>query len=90
MTLTPSDLFQPLRARLTGSLVIGSDGYWDVSRAAWVLDAPPRPSAVVHATTSEDVAATVRFAAEHGLRVVRRSADRTPAPSGETLLLTVS
>ena len=90
MTTVLTDLFLPLRERLTGSLVTSTDGYWDVARAAWVLNVDQRPSAVVHAETAEDVAATVDFAREHGLRVAAQGTGHNAAPLGDlagTLLL---
>jgi hypothetical protein len=60
--------------------VTRASGYWDLQRAAWVLDADQRPSAVVHAATAQDVAETMAFAAEHGLRVATQGtgSDCTP------------
>jgi FAD/FMN-containing dehydrogenase len=81
MTTVLTDLFLPLRERLTGSLVTSTDGYWDVARAAWVLSVDQRPSAVVHAESAADVAATIGFAREHGLRVAPRAPGTTPLPS---------
>ena len=93
MTTVLTDLFLPLRERLTGSLVTSSDGYWDVARAAWVLNVEQRPSAVVHAESAADVAAAVDFAREHGLRVAPQGTGHNAAPLGDlagTLLLKTS
>jgi FAD/FMN-containing dehydrogenase len=86
MTGVLSDLFLPLRERLTGSLVTSAGGgYWDVSRAAWVT-ADERPSAVVHAACDADVAAVVEFAHAHGLRVVARDAAARGHRAGTVVL----
>jgi FAD/FMN-containing dehydrogenase len=93
MTLIETDVFCTLRARLTGSLVTRSDGYWDVARAAWVLNVDQRPSAVVHAETAQDVAETVAFAAANGLRVAPQGTGHNAAPLGDlagTILLKTS
>jgi FAD/FMN-containing dehydrogenase len=93
MTMIETDVFCTLRARLTGSLVTRSDGYWDVARAAWVLNVDQRPSAVVHAETAQDVAETVAFAASNGLRLVLRGAGSDAASQGGlsgTILLDIS
>ena len=54
-----------VRGDVTGP---GDDGY-DGARQAWNLVADQRPAAVVHAGGVGDVAAVVRFAAEHDLKV---------------------
>ena len=93
MTMLDTDLFLPLRRRLAGSLVTGTDGYWDVARAAWVLNADQRPSAVVHPQDAADVAATVDFARAHGLRVAAQGTGHNAAPLGDlagTLLIKTS
>jgi hypothetical protein len=54
---------------IAGRLATPSDSDWDEARAAWNLVADQRPSAVAFVESAEDVARTVRFAAEHGLRV---------------------
>ena len=44
------------------------DATWDTARQAWNLAVDQRPVAVVYPESADDVVATVRFAAEHGLR----------------------
>jgi len=58
-----------LRDRLAGDAVVPGDSDWDAARSAWNLTADLHPAAVVLAENAEDVAATVDFAREHGLRV---------------------
>jgi FAD/FMN-containing dehydrogenase len=90
MTILGTDLFAALRPRLTGSLVVRTDGWWDVSRAAWNLAVDQQPSAVVHAETPDDVVATVVFAHEHGLGVAPQGTGHNAGPLGDlggTILL---
>jgi FAD binding domain len=54
---------------IAGRLATPSDGDWDQARAAWNLAADQHPAAVAFVESADDVAATVRFAAENGLRV---------------------
>jgi hypothetical protein len=54
---------------IAGRLATPSDADWDEARAAWNLVADQHPSAVAFVESGDDVAATVRFAAENGLRV---------------------
>ncbi len=54
---------------IAGRIATPSDADWDGARAAWNLAADQRPDAVALVESAEDVAATVRFAAEHDLRI---------------------
>src|ERR1700749_4788211 len=54
---------------IAGRLATPSDADWDQARAGWNLAADQRPEAVAFVESGDDVAATVRFAAENGLRV---------------------
>ncbi len=54
---------------IDGRVATPSDPDWDEARTAWNLVADQRPEAVVFAESAADVVATVRFAAEHDLRV---------------------
>jgi FAD binding domain len=58
---------------LAGRLATPSDPDWDEARAAWNLAADQHPSAVALVEGAEDVARTVRFAAEHELRVAAQA-----------------
>ncbi len=79
-----------LDGRLQGDVVTPDDETWDAARQAWTLAVDQRPIAVVHAETADDVAATVRFAAEHGLRIAFNAGGHNAGPidwSRDTLLL---
>jgi FAD/FMN-containing dehydrogenase len=54
---------------IAGRVATPSDADWDQARAAWNLAADQNPSAVAFVESAEDVAATVRFAADNDLRV---------------------
>jgi len=54
---------------IAGRLATPSDPDWDQARAGWNLAADQRPEAVAFVESGDDIAATVRFAAENGLRV---------------------
>jgi FAD binding domain len=65
---------------IAGHVATPSDADWDEARVAWNLIADQRPVAVVFAESAEDVAATVRFAAEHDLRVAGQGTGHGAAP----------
>jgi FAD/FMN-containing dehydrogenase len=77
-----SDRFRELAAQLAGAVVTPSDPDWDVARQAWNLAIDQRPEAVVVPANADDVAATVRFARETGLRVIPQSTGHLAAPVG--------
>src|SRR4051794_19106949 len=54
---------------IAGRFATPNDSDWDQARQAWNLAADQRPEGVAFVESAEDVAATVRFAAENGLRV---------------------
>jgi hypothetical protein len=54
---------------IAGRIATPNDADWDQARAAWNLTADQRPSAVALVESAEDVAKTVRFAAENELQV---------------------
>jgi hypothetical protein len=55
--------------KIDGRLATPGDADWDQVRLAWNLAADLNPAAVAFATSADDVAATVAFAAANGLRV---------------------
>jgi len=54
---------------ISGRLATPNDPDWDEARLAWNLAAAQRPSAVAFAEDAGDIAAVIRFAAAHDLRV---------------------
>ncbi len=65
----PGVPFDQLRGRLAGSLHTPEDPEYAALSSPWNLAIPMRPAAVAAVRTAEDVAATVRFAREHGCTV---------------------
>lgn len=65
---------------ISGRIATAEDSDWDQARAAWNLAADQRPDAVVFAEGGEDIAATVRFAAENGLRVAAQGTGHGAGP----------
>ncbi len=65
---------------IAGRIATPDDSDWDQARAAWNLVADQRPVAVVFADNAEDVAATVRFAAENALKVAAQGTGHGAAP----------
>jgi hypothetical protein len=54
---------------IAGRLATPTDADWDEARLAWNLAADQRPEAVAFVESGEDVAKTIRFAAENDLKV---------------------
>ncbi len=54
---------------IAGRIATPTDADWDEARLAWNLAADQRPEAVAFVESAEDVAKTVRFAAENDLKV---------------------
>ncbi len=54
---------------ISGSVVRPGDAGWDAARLSWNLAADQQPEAVALVESAEDVAATVRFAAAHDLKI---------------------
>ena len=73
-----------------GDVVLPGDETWDAARRAWNLTVDQRPVAVVYPESAGDVVATVRFAAEHGVRIAFNAGGHNAGPidwSRDTLLL---
>ncbi len=67
---------------IAGRVATPSDPDWDEARAAWNLVADQNPEAVALVESAEDIAATVRFAAQHDLRVAGQGTGHGAAPLG--------
>ena len=79
-----------LRDRIDGDVVLPDDPTWDTARQAWNLAVDQRPVAVVYPQSADDVAATVRLAADLGLRIAFNAGGHNAGPidwSEPTLLL---
>ena len=76
--------------RLDGEVVIPGDRTWETARQAWNLAVDQRPVAVVYPESSDDVVATVLFAAERSSRIAFNAGGHNAGPidwSMDTLLL---
>ncbi|MBB4662230.1 FAD-binding oxidoreductase [Conexibacter arvalis] len=90
MTTDASLDLSPLRAALRGHALAPGDDGWDAARQAWNLAADLRPAAVVYAEEAAEIAATMRFAGERGLRVAMQGTGHGAPALGDlsdTLLL---
>ena len=84
--LPDSDAKEPsmstvLAAPPTTILMPGDPG-WDDARRAWNLAVDQHPAAVALPESAHDVAAAVRFAREHGLRVAAQGTGHNARPLG--------
>jgi hypothetical protein len=61
-------------------VVIPGDPGYDQARQAWQLTVDQRPAMVVEAASAPDVAAAVRFARSHGLRIAPQGTGHGAAP----------
>jgi hypothetical protein len=74
------DATDTLRADVTGQVFIPGEPGYDRARRAWMLTADQRPAMVVEAASTADVAAAVRFARSHGLRIAPQGTGHGAAP----------
>lgn len=79
-----------MRAALAGTLTTPGESGWDDARQAWNLAVDQHPGAVASAASAADLAASVDFARERGLRVAVQGTGHgagTLGPLEGTLLL---
>jgi len=79
-----------LADQLAGDIALPADTTWDTARQAWNLAVDQRPVAVVYPESADDVAAIVRFAAAHDLRIAFNAGGHNTGPidwTRDTLLL---
>lgn len=77
-----NDIFDSLRARISGTVVLPDDPSYDQARAVWNAMIERRPAAVARPTSVEDVAAVVGFAREHGIELAIRGGGHNVAGNG--------
>ena len=85
-----ADPLATLRGELAGEAYAPGDDGWDLARQAWNLAIDQRPALVVIPAEDDDVVATVRYAAEHGLRLAPQGTGHNADPLGpldDTILL---
>jgi FAD/FMN-containing dehydrogenase len=84
---------QTLSDAISGRVVVAGDPDWDSARQAFNLAIDQRPAAVAFPLNEREVAAVVRHAREHGLRVAAQATGHNAAPLGSlagTILLHTS
>ncbi len=70
ISLRPADpIPATLQSSIAGDVLIPGDHGYDKARRAWNLAVDQRPSMVVLAESSDDVAEAVRYARTHGMRI---------------------
>ena len=67
---------------LTGRVATPADPDWDEARQAWNLAADPHPAAVAYVQGADDIAAVLRYAAAHELKVLGQATGHGAAPVG--------
>jgi FAD/FMN-containing dehydrogenase len=75
-----SSRFAELQSRITGQVLTDGHEAWDASRATFNLTHDQRPAALVRVAHARDVAETVRYAAQHGLRVAPQGTGHNAGP----------
>jgi UDP-N-acetylenolpyruvoylglucosamine reductase len=81
MVPAPSQIDR-LREHLDGELLAPGDGGWDDARLGFNLAIDPQPALTAVPRSEADVAATVRFAREVGLRVAAQGTAHNAGPLG--------
>ena len=79
-----------LEPGLEGKVMLPGDDGFDEARRAWNLAVDQRPAAIAFPESAAEVAATVRYAAERGLRVAAQGTGHNAGPLGplaDTVLL---
>lgn len=88
MTEIAPESVAALRERVGGGVLTPQDAPYDFSRAAWNLAIEQRPALIALPSSSEEVAACVRFAGQHGLGVaVQATGHGVGRPADDALLI---
>ncbi|MBJ7353497.1 MAG: FAD-binding oxidoreductase [Thermoleophilaceae bacterium] len=69
-----------LRDRIWGEVITPYDSNWDEARQVFNLSTDQQPAAIVYAESAEDVAAAVRFARKHDMRVAPQTTGHNAGP----------
>jgi FAD/FMN-containing dehydrogenase len=80
MLISQSRRFSELQSRIHGQVLTEGDEAWDASRQTFNLTHDQRPAALVRAASADDVAETVRYAAQRGLRIAPQSTGHNAGP----------
>jgi FAD/FMN-containing dehydrogenase len=85
MLISQSTRFSELQSRIHGQVLIETDEGFDAARQAFNILHEQRPAAVVRVANADDVAETVRYAAQRGLRVAPQSSGHNAGPMIDSL-----
>lgn len=77
---------ESLRAEVTGSVALPGQAGYELA-TPWNVAVPVNPYAVVVVDSAQDIAATIRFAAKHDLRVAVQRTGHGAVPLGNDVLL---
>ncbi|HEY7453535.1 MAG TPA: FAD-binding oxidoreductase [Thermoleophilaceae bacterium] len=80
MLISQSSRFAELQSRIHGQVVTEGDEAWDSSRQAFNVLLDQRPAAIVRVANADDVAETIRYAAQRGLRIAPQSTGHNAVP----------
>lgn len=78
--------FESLRAEVTGHVALPGEAGYELA-VPWNVAVPVNPCAVVAVDSAQDIAATIRFAAEHDLRVAVQRTGHGAVPLDDDVLL---
>src|SRR5918999_930543 len=80
MPISQTNRFAELQSRVHGQVLTAEDSCWDSSRQTFNLTHDQRPAALVRVANTDDVAETVRYAAQRGLRVAPQGTGHNAGP----------
>lgn len=80
MLISQSSRFAELQSRIHGQVVTEGDEAWASSRQSFNVLHEQRPAAVVRVANADDVAETIRYAAQRGLRIAPQSTGHNAVP----------
>jgi FAD/FMN-containing dehydrogenase len=80
MLISQSSRFAELQSRIHGQVLTEGDEAWDASRQTFNLTHDQRPAALIRVASADDVAETVRYAAQRGLRIAPQSTGHNAGP----------
>jgi FAD/FMN-containing dehydrogenase len=80
MLISQSTRFSELQSRLHGQVLTDTDEGWNAARQTFNVLHDQRPAALVRAASADDVAETVRYASQRGLRIAPQSTGHNAGP----------
>jgi FAD/FMN-containing dehydrogenase len=80
MLISQTTRFAELQSRIHGRVLTEADEAWNASRQTFNLTHDQRPAALVRVANADDVAETVRYAAQRSLRVAPQGTGHNAGP----------